>query len=198
MSDTPKTLLQMAGVPNTPPAMEDAVLLLIDAQNEYVSGALALPRAAPAVDVLASVLVKARAVGAPVVHVRHKGNPGGAFDPETDRFEIIGAVAPHDGEEIVDKKLPNAFAGTNLQAVLEATGRKKLIIGGFMTHMCVSSTTRAALDLGWSSAVISDGCATRSLPSPTGGKVVEAEMLHEASLAGLSDRFAIIAPGSAF
>ena len=147
MSDTPKTLLQMAGVPNTPPAMEDAVLLLIDAQNEYISGALALPGAAPAVDVLASVL---------------------------------------------------AFAGTNLQAVLEARGRKKLIIGGFMTHMCVSSTTRAALDLGWSSAVISDGCATRSLPSPTGGKVVEAEMLHEASLAGLSDRFAIIAPGSAF
>ncbi|WP_205620579.1 cysteine hydrolase family protein [Nisaea denitrificans] len=198
MSDTPKTLLQMAGVPNTPPALGESVLLVIDAQNEYVSGVLALPGAAPATDVLASVLAKARAAGAPVVHVRHKGNPGGAFDPETDRFAIIDAVSPQDGEEIVDKKLPNSFAGTNLQAVLEATGRKKLIIGGFMTHMCVSSTTRAALDLGWSSAVISDGCATRALPSPTGGKVVDADTLHEASLAGLSDRFAIIAPGSAF
>jgi len=198
MNDTPKTLLQMAGMPNTPPALGEAVLLLIDAQNEYVRGALALPGVAAATGVLASVLSKARAVGAPVVHVRHKGNPGGAFDPETDRFEIIDAVAPHEGEETVDKKLPNSFAGTNLQAVLEATGRKKLIIGGFMTHMCVSSTTRAALDLGWSSTVISDGCATRALPSPTGGKVIDADMLHEASLAGLSDRFAIIAPGAAF
>jgi len=44
---------------------------------------------APATDVLASVLAKARAAGAPVVHVRHTGNPGGAFDPETDRFAII-------------------------------------------------------------------------------------------------------------
>lgn len=198
MNDRPKTLLQMAGVPNMPPALGEAVLLLIDAQNEYVSGALALPGAAAATGVLVSVLSKARAIGAPVVHVRHRGNSGGAFDPETDRFEIIDAVAPHEGEETVDKKLPNSFAGTNLQAVLEATGRKKLIIGGFMTHMCVSSTTRAALDLGWSSTVISDGCATRALPSPTGGKVIDADMLHEASLAGLSDRFAIIAPGAAF
>ncbi|MEP3114043.1 cysteine hydrolase family protein [Nisaea sp.] len=198
MSDTPKTLLQMAGVPNTPPALGEAVLLLIDAQNEYVSGALALPGVAPAADVLASVLAKARAAGTPVVHVRHKGNPGGAFDPETDRFDIIDAVEPHAGEEIIDKKLPNSFAGTNLHAVLEATGRKKLIIGGFMTHMCVSSTARAALDYGWISAVISDGCATRALPSPAGGKVVDADILHEVSLAGLSDRFAIIAPGSAF
>lgn len=193
MTGEPKTLLQMAGVPNTPPPLAESVLLLIDAQNEYVNGALALPNAKAATEAMDDVLAKARAAGAPVVHVMHRGRAGGAFDPGTDRFKIIETVAPIAGEAVVEKGLPNAFAGTDLQAVLTATGRKKLIIAGFMTHMCVSSTARAALDLGWQSAVVSDATATRDLPSPTGGPTVSAAALQEASLAALSDRFAVIA-----
>ena len=59
-----------------------ATLVIIDAQNEYLDGKLALPGVKPAVEALARLLAKARAAGAPVVHVQHKGRAGGLFDLE--------------------------------------------------------------------------------------------------------------------
>ena len=63
-----------------------------------------------------------------------------------------------------------------------------LIIAGFMTHMCVSSTARAALDLGYPVIIPGDACATRSLPTPDGE--IAAADVHRAELAALADRFA--------
>jgi nicotinamidase-related amidase len=60
-----------------------------------------------------------------------------------------------------------------------------------MTHMCVSSTARAALDLGYPVTVAADASATRDLPAPGGG-VVSAGDLHRAELAALADRFACV------
>ena len=189
---TARTLLQMAGADLTPPAIGDATLLLIDAQREYVDGRLALPGAGPALDNLAKLLAAARKAGAPVVHVQHKGKAGGLFDAETTAFELAPQAAAKDGEAIVEKALPNAFAGTDLKEKLDAAGRRKLVVAGFMTHMCVSSTTRAALDLGYSATVVCDACATRDLPAIGGSGTVAANDLHLAELAALADRFAIV------
>ena len=95
-------------------------------------------------------------------------------------------------ESIVSKPLPNAFAQTDLDAALKKLGRTQLVIAGFMTHMCVSSTARAALDLGYKATVAADAAATRDLPDPMGG-VIAADALHRAALAELADRFAIVA-----
>jgi nicotinamidase-related amidase len=188
----PKTLLEMAGANTSPPAWEDAVLVLIDCQQEYVDGALALPGVAPALKECAQLLTMARAAGAPVVHVVHHGPAGGGmFDPEGPSGAEAAEVTPVLGETIVAKALPNAFAGTDLHAVLEATGRTALVIAGFMTHMCVSSTARVAMDLGYSNTVVDTACATRDLPDGQGG-VLAAEDLHRAALVALSDRFALI------
>ena len=64
-----------------------------------------------------------------------------------------------------------------------------------MTHMCVSSTVRAALDLGIACTVVDKACATRDLPDGEGGAVTAPD-LHRAELAALSDRFAMIAKDS--
>ena len=61
-----------------------------------------------------------------------------------------------------------------------------------MTHMCVSSTARAALDLGLRVTIAGDACATRDLPDGRGGTLA-ARTIHEVALAELSDRFALIA-----
>lgn len=187
-----KTLLQLAGADLTPPGFPDATLVVIDAQREYVDGALPLAGVEAALDRIADALAKAREAGAPVVHVQHKGRAGGLFDPDTTAFEFAAIASPGAGETVVHKGLPNAFAGTNLGEVLEQTGRKRLILAGFMTHMCVSATARAALDLGYQSTVLSDATATRDLPDPAGDGVVSAADLHRAELAALSDRFSIV------
>lgn len=182
----------MAGADLTPSSLSNATVLLIDCQMEYVSGGMPLPSVASALNEVEKLLARARATGCPIVHVAHKGAAGGMFDRDAERGQFAAQAGALDGEVIVEKGLPNAFANTNLQEVLSATGRKELIVAGFMTHMCVSSTVRAALDLGYRNTVIANAAATRDLPTVDGG-VISAEALHNASLAALSDRFAIIA-----
>ncbi|MBN8532891.1 MAG: cysteine hydrolase [Rhizobiales bacterium] len=185
----PRTLLDMAGAMPVPPPISESVLVIIDAQNEYLEGPLALTGVAPAIAQCASVLAAYRAAGAPVIHIAHKGRPGGAFDRDAPRGQIVDALAPVAGETVIEKPLPNSFAKTALTEAVAATDRTKLVMIGFMTHMCVSSTARAALDLGFSTTILADACATRDLPDGDGG-VVSAETLHRAELAALSDRFA--------
>jgi nicotinamidase-related amidase len=189
------TMLQMAGATPAPATMADAVLLIIDAQREYTDGLLPLTGVQPAIDALAGLLEKARTAGAPVVHVRHKG-AGKAFNPASSGFEIVAPLAPRAGETIVDKGLPNAFAGTDLAKRLAASDRKNLIVGGFMTHMCVSATVRSATDNGFMSTVAADTVATRDLPDATNGGTITADAINRITLAALSDRFAWIVPSA--
>lgn len=191
-----KTLLQLAGADLTPPPLGEAVLVLIDIQNEYLAGPLALPDAKPAIVRAAALLARARESGAVIIHIAHRGKAGGLFDRSADRGAIVAELGPRAKELVIEKELPNAFAGTDLQAQLAASGRKNIVLAGFMTHMCVSSTARAALDLGFRTTIHADSCATRDLPDGRGG-TLDARTVHEVALAELSDRFAIIARGEA-
>ncbi|MBP2305812.1 isochorismatase family protein [Azospirillum melinis] len=188
----PKTLLALAGAQQTPSPLDKAALVLIDAQREYTEGGLPLSGVEDAVAEAGRLLALARKAGVPVFHIVHHGKPGGAlFNPEGPFSAIVSALIPHDGETVVVKGLPNAFAGTDLDARLRATGRTELIVAGFQTHMCISSTVRAALDLGWRTTMVDAASATRDLPAPGGG-TIPAEALHRAVLAALADRFAVV------
>jgi len=114
------------------------------------------------------------------------------FDRDAERGQIIPAVEPLPDEAIIEKPFPNSFAGTDLDERLSAIGRKSLILAGFATHMCISSTARAAVDHGYRATVVADACAARDLPDGRGG-VVPASMIHHIALVELSDRFAAIA-----
>ncbi len=190
--DAPFTLRAAAGLPLAYGPLGDAVLIVIDAQVEYTEeGALTLPGLIPALNNVEALLLKGRKDGAEIIHVAHEGSAGRAFDPERGG-RIIEQVAPLEGETVVSKGLPNAFAHTDLQNHLAKIGRPHLVICGFMTHMCVSSTARAALDLGYETTVVSDASATRTLPGADSGEPVDAGALHRAALAALSDRFSAI------
>ncbi|BAT59908.1 streptothricin hydrolase [Variibacter gotjawalensis] len=189
----PKTLLELAGAA-TPSKLENTAVIVIDAQREYVDGKLPLPGVKDALTEIAALLAAARAVGAPVFHIQHKGRAGGAFDPGGPGFEIAPQAAPQDGEVVIEKGLPNSFAGTTLKEALEKTGRKELTLAGFMTHMCVEATARAALDLGYKSTVVASTTVTRDLPDPVSGETITAADLKRASLTALNDRFAVVVP----
>jgi nicotinamidase-related amidase len=190
----PKTLLELSGADLRPPRLRDATLVMIDLQNEYLSGPIALPDATSAINSAANLLARARAAGAAIFHIAHKGRPGGLFDRSAERGAIVATLAPLPGEPVIEKGLPNAFAGTDLETQLAAVGLKDVILAGLMTHMCISSTARAGLDLGYRITVDADSCATRDLPDGRGGAIAAAT-IHEVALAELSDRFAIIVRG---
>jgi nicotinamidase-related amidase len=188
----PKTLLELAGAPVSTTHLTDAVLIVIDAQREYVDGKLPLSGMEPALTEIGSLLARARKAGAPIIHIKHRGRPGGAFGPDTPGFDIADAAAPSGAEAVIEKSLPNAFAGTTLQATLDGLGRKQLILTGFMTHMCVEATARAALDHGFKSTVVAAATATRDLPDPLTGNAVPTTEVQRNALAALADRFATI------
>jgi len=189
----PKTLLQMAGANPAPVKLSEAAVVIIDAQNEYLSGKLPLAGIEAALERLAALLKVARAAGAPVIHIVQRGRPGGLFDPDGAGFKIAPQAAPLAGEAVIEKPLPNAFAKTGLQLAIQATGKKSLVLAGFMTHMCVSATARSALDHGYQTTIAADAAATRALPDALGGAPIAAADVHRAALAELADRFATIA-----
>jgi len=188
----PRTLLDMAGAPSRPHRLAEAAVVMIDAQLEYVTGRLPLAGVGAALEVGAELLTAARAAGRPVVHVQHRGQGAGLFGPDSEFFAIAPEVAPEGGEAVVEKVVPNAFADGALDAELKALGVSMIVIGGFMTHLFVSTTARAALDLGYGCSVLAPACATRDLPDGQGGAIAAADV-HRIEIAALSDRFATIA-----
>ena len=188
----PQTLLQMRGLAIAPGRLSQSALVIIDAQGEYRSGRMALPGIDPALARITDLLARARAAGTPVLHVAQIGQPGTLFDPTTERGAILPQAAPIAGEPIVMKRLPNGFAGTERHERLQQSGRNTLILVGFMTHMCISASARAALDLGYQTTVIGDATATRALPAHDGGAAISSEVVHRTALAELADRFAAV------
>lgn len=191
-----QTLLGISGFKPKPARLSESVLVIIDAQREYVEGKLRLDGIDASLKEASLLLERARKTGTPVIHVVHMGKKGGAlFDPDGPFVEIAAPVAPRQGENIITKTLPNAFANTNLEETLSRIGRKNLIVIGYMTHMCVSSTVRAALDRGYRTTVVARATATRDLPATDEGQV-PAHTLQRASLAALADRFATVVQGA--
>ena len=151
--------------------MPKSALLVMDVQDNIV-GRLADPEFVPRV---ARAVAAARGAGVPVMHVvvgfraghpevnpanRSFGAlPPGAFTPDDPGAAIHADVAPRDGETVVVKKRVSAFAGSDLQMLLNAAGIEHLVLTGIATSGVVLSTVRQAADLDYRLTVLSDGCA---------------------------------------
>ena len=186
-----KTMFQLTGRGYAAANLSNASLLIIDAQNEYLSGPLALSGMKAATDNIARLLKAAREAKRPVVHVRHLGTVGGTFDPQGPRGEFIAGLEPTGDEVVIEKRMPNAFNDTRLREALETQGHLDLIVCGFMSHSSVSTTVRAAKDYGFRCTLVEDACATRDLPTANG--VISAADVQRTEMAIMNDNFATLA-----
>ena len=191
----PATLLQMRGVAIAPARLSDSALVVIDAQAEYRDGQVKLDGIDAALTRIATLLARARAAGMPIIHIRQMGQAGSLFDGAGGAF--LPQAAPQGGEPVIEKRLPNAFAGTDLHATLQGIGQRNLLLAGFMTHMCISASARAGLDLGYAVSVAADCTATRALPAADGGAAIPAVDVQRVALAELADRFAAVVDSAA-
>lgn len=138
-----QTFRSMIGIPDSTASTSDSVLVIIDAQNEYAEGKLKTINVEATRAAIASLLEKYRAADAPVIHVVHK-TPDGApvFTQGTALAQEFDELKPKDNESVLSKQFPSAFAGTSLQEILEATGRKKVVLVGYMVS-CPTSPRSA-------------------------------------------------------
>ncbi|KAJ0343783.1 hypothetical protein COL154_010820 [Colletotrichum chrysophilum] len=170
------SMRSMLGVPASTASTSDSVLVIIDAQNEYANGKLAVSGVEASRAKIASLLENYRVAKAPVIHVVHEV-PAGApiFTPGTDLAEEFSELKPLEGESVVTKHFPGSFTGTNLEDLLKATGRNKVVLTGYM-----------ASEKGWDVIVVEDAVGDRNIPG-TG-----AEELTKVSLAEIADAFGTV------
>lgn len=187
---TSTTLREISTLPTTPASLSDATLILVDYQNTYTRGVMELDGWREALDEAATLLDRARAAGATVIHVKHDGGEGSPYDLREDIGQIHERVAPAPREQVVVKTAPNAFVGTNLGDLVDAAGHKDIVVAGFMTHMCVTFTAEGAFLRGNNPTVVAAACATRPLPSAAGP--VTADEQHRAALATIGDLYAVV------
>lgn len=133
-------------------------LVIVDVQQGMFTMPQKLYRGEDTVERLADLLRRARRQDVPVFHIRHE-EPNG-FERNSPGWFHHPAVAPRDGETIIDKRRSSAFHDTDFHARLQATGIDHLVICGAQTQYCVESTIRNAVTLGYRLTAIEDGHTT--------------------------------------
>ncbi|MGW7087433.1 cysteine hydrolase family protein [Streptomyces sp. NPDC054871] len=192
------TLRDVIGLDNQPPRLSESALIMIDFQNTYRTGVMALDGAEEALAAGARLLERARAAGTPVVHILNDGGEGTPYDIRAHIGAISDEVAPVDGEAVVVKQFPNSFHATELEKTLTGLGLapgsgKDLVLAGFMTHMCVNYTAQGAFNLGYRPTVVAEATATRALATPD-STVLPAAALQSAALTTITDLFGTVVP----
>ncbi|KAH7066729.1 Isochorismatase-like protein [Paraphoma chrysanthemicola] len=187
----PQSFRGLLGIPNSTASTSDSALIIIDAQNEYASGALTVTNAAASGKVIANLLEKYRAGNGKVIHVLHK-TPEGApiFTPNTDLAAEFKELTPKDGEKTIWKQFPGSFEQTPLHETLESWGIKKVVLTGYMAHVCVSTTAREAYQKGYEVVLVEDAIGDRDIPGVDGAEVTRV------ALAELSDVFGTVVKSS--
>jgi nicotinamidase-related amidase len=145
-----------------------------------------------AVAIIAGLLAHCRAVGVPVVHVRHASlEPESVFRAERPGFAAKDEARELPGEPVIVKHVNSAFIGTDLEHRLRAQDIDTLVITGATTNHCVETTTRMAGNLGFRTLLVRDATWTFDRAGPD-GEDHRAEDIHQMTLANLSGEFAEI------
>lgn len=177
-----KSFRDLIGVPASTASAADSTLIIIDAQNEYASGHLKTANIDSTRAAISTLLKTYRASGkngANIIHVVHE-TPAGApvFTPDTDLAKEFAELAPEEGEKLIGKQNPGSFTGTDLGEYLEKNGVKKVVLAGYMAHVCVSTTARQAAERGLDVILAKEAIGDRDIPGVSAEQVVSVT-LHE-------------------
>ena len=185
------TLREVAGLGQAPASLKDAALIMVDCQNTYRRGIMQLTGVEPALVEARRLLDMARDLKTPIFHIQHDAGAGSPYDIHDEIGAIADSVAPLAGEPVIVKHYPNSFVQTELDAQLRALGVEKVILAGFMTHMCIRSTAEGAFNLGYAPTVVGNATASRPLAG-VAGDVLPAQTVHSAALANIRDLFGVV------
>ena len=135
---------------------DDCALVLIDYQNEMFE-VIRSETSADLVELHVRLLAKtAKAFGMPIV--LSTVGVGYGFNGPT----LPSILSELDGIEPIDRSSMNAFEDEAFREAVKATGRKRLIIGGLHTEICLTFATVQALKDGYDVLYVADAVGGRS------------------------------------
>jgi nicotinamidase-related amidase len=125
-----------------------------------------------------------------VFHVHHDDpDPASDFHPGGPGHAPLPCAVPLAGEVVLHKSGSSAFAGTVLDGSLRRAGVDRIVVVGAVAAFCVTSTVRAASDLGFSVILPGDALIGFDLPAHDGGRI-DADTVLRVTLSLLGADFA--------
>lgn len=139
------------------PSVGRTAVLVIDMQNDFVSGRLACNRARRVVEPIRTLLTRTRLAGCDILYIcdcHENGDSELEFWAEhamagSDGAEIIPELCPEGNDSIFQKSSFNAFSNESLNLFLRRRGIQRLIVTGLHTTICVTETVMCAYYLGY-------------------------------------------------
>lgn len=168
-------------------------LVVIDVQNEYVTGGLLIEHP-PVQDSLRHIglaMDAAHAAGIPVIVVQNRAPvTAPLFAHGSDGWQLHEAVSSRHRDHLVEKSLPGALAETDITRWTRQRGINTLSLVGYMTQNCVGSTAVEALHQGFAVEFLEDASGTVSYANAQGH--VSAQEMHRVYCTVLQSRFAAV------
>jgi len=168
-------------------------LIVIDMQMEMEARTRAgRDRVNPGAEArIADLLALFRARGLPVVHVHHD-EPGTAVALGQPGGEVMACARPVAGEPVFAKSGSSAFSGTGLDRWLRLQGIGRFVLVGAVAGFCITSTTRAAHDLGFEVILPADAVIGFDVADHAGAGRIDADTVLRVTLALLGADFATV------
>jgi len=168
-------------------------LIVIDVQNEYVTGDLPIeyPPLQVSLANIGRAIDAAHAQRVPVIVVQHL-SPSGAplFARGSEGAALHPVVASRPYDHLIEKGLPSSFAGTDLADWLAAREIDTLAVVGYMTQNCNISTVLHASHAGMKVEVLVDATGAPSYENEAG--YASAEEIHRTFSVVMHARFAAV------
>ncbi|HYH14884.1 MAG TPA: isochorismatase family cysteine hydrolase [Flavisolibacter sp.] len=175
-------------------------LIVIDVQNEFsATGKRPVPNHTHAIKAINQQVARFRSEGRPIAWVRHFNLPheSPAFVPGTWGAEFSPGFGPQEGcgkEQEFQKNVYGAFTGSNIGPWLQQLGVDSVMIVGFFTHGCVSTTSREAIMAGLQVTLDFDSTDTCDLKHEVLGQQT-ADEVKRAALLQLANMGATVVKG---
>ncbi|MED0970607.1 cysteine hydrolase family protein [Bacillus paramycoides] len=135
-------------------------LIVIDVQAGMYTAGMPVHNGEKLLETLQGLIQECRSNSIPVIYVQHNGPKDHPLEKGTDGWKVHAAIAPQEGDSIVEKTTPDSFNKTTLNEVLQEKGIEHVIISGMQTQYCVDTTTRRAFSEGYKVTLVSDAHST--------------------------------------
>jgi len=173
--------------------MPRRALLVIDVQNVYFTGRLAIahPDRSQSLERILAAMDAAQAAGIPVIVIQ-QGAPEGSplMARGSEEWRLHPGVEARPRALLLAKTLPGSFTGTELEAWLRERAIDTLSVVGYMSQNCVDATLRQAVHLGFATEYLHDASGTLALANDAGS--ASAEEIHRVTCVVMQSRFAAV------
>jgi nicotinamidase-related amidase len=186
-------LVQISTKENKMSASPRRALIVIDVQNEYITGKLPIeyPPVETSLRNIGMAMDAARAADIPVIAVRHDGPAESpVFASGSQGWELAPVVAERPVSLVIGKSMASAFTGTGLAQWLSENAIDTLTIIGYMTHNCDAATIYEAAHKGFKVEFLAD--ASGALPYENAGGRASAEEIHRVFCTVFHSNFAAV------